>query len=196
MGEPIQSFTDLRVYQMACDLDLEVFLETKSWPREEKYSLVDQIRRSSRSIGANLAESWAKRRYPAHFVSKLTDADGELQETMHWLKATDKVGTGSADLRQPVGALCFGRVSWVTEELVWAGSVRFWRSRQKRCARATWHVSRSLGQTEPPFRRSGGPIVGSGDWDCGYSFVASPAAIFWRRAWGAGVHKERWPSNA
>jgi four helix bundle protein len=52
----------------------------------EDYSLTDQIRRSSRSIGANIAESWAKRRYPAHFLSKLTDADGELQETLHWLK--------------------------------------------------------------------------------------------------------------
>ena len=55
------------------------------WPAEERYSLTDQIRRSSRSIGANLAEAWAKRRYPAHFLSKLTDADGELQETRHWL---------------------------------------------------------------------------------------------------------------
>jgi len=62
-----------------------VFEETKRWPREEKYALIDQIRRSSRSIGANIAEAWAKRRYPAHFVSKLTDADGELQETRHWL---------------------------------------------------------------------------------------------------------------
>ena len=92
MGEPIQSFKELRVYQMACDLDYQVFLETKSWPREEKYSLVDQIRRSSRAIGANLAESWAKRRYPAHFLSKLTDADGELQETLHWLASARACG--------------------------------------------------------------------------------------------------------
>lgn len=49
------------------------------------YALTDQIRRSSRSVGANLAEAWAKRRYPAHFISKLTDADAELQETLHWL---------------------------------------------------------------------------------------------------------------
>jgi four helix bundle protein len=58
---------------------------TKAWPKEETYSLIDQIRRSSRSVGANIAEGWAKRRYPAHFLSKLTDADGELQETQHWL---------------------------------------------------------------------------------------------------------------
>ena len=57
----------------------------KNWPREEKYALKDQVRRSSRSVGANIAEAWAKRRYPSHFVSKLCDADGELQETSHWL---------------------------------------------------------------------------------------------------------------
>ena len=85
MGEQISTFKGLRVYQLACELDELIFQETKQWPREEKYALIDQIRRSSRAIGANIAESWAKRRYPAHFVSKLTDADGELQETMHWL---------------------------------------------------------------------------------------------------------------
>lgn len=85
MGERISTFKELRVYQMACELDERVFAETKTWPADEKFALVDQIRRSSRAIGANIAESWAKRRYPAHFVSKLTDADGELQETMHWL---------------------------------------------------------------------------------------------------------------
>lgn len=58
---------------------------SKSFPKGEMYSLTDQALRSSRSIGANLAEAWAKRRYPAHFVSKLTDSDGELQETRHWL---------------------------------------------------------------------------------------------------------------
>ena len=69
-----------------------VFEETKRWPREEKYALIDQIRRSSRSIGANIAEAWAKRRYPAHFISKLSDADGELQETRHWLGRALKCG--------------------------------------------------------------------------------------------------------
>ena len=85
MGEPIRGFEDLRVYQESCALDLAIHEETKRWPKEEKFALIDQIRRSSRSIGANIAESWAKRRYAAHFVSKLTDADGELQETQHWL---------------------------------------------------------------------------------------------------------------
>ena len=85
MSERINSFKELRVYKEACCLDVMIFEETKRWPREEKYALIDQVRRSSRSIGANIAEAWAKRRYPAHFVSKLTDSDGELQETEHWL---------------------------------------------------------------------------------------------------------------
>src|SRR3954470_16905151 len=85
MSERINSFKELRVYREACDLDYAIFTETKRFPKEEMYSLTDQIRRASRSIGANIAEAWAKRRYPAHFVSKLTDSDGELQETRHWL---------------------------------------------------------------------------------------------------------------
>lgn len=85
MSERINSFMELRVYHDACALDLAVFEISKTFPREELYSLTDQVRRSSRAVGANIAESWAKRRYPAHFVSKLSDSDGELQETRHWL---------------------------------------------------------------------------------------------------------------
>jgi four helix bundle protein len=86
MPQKIVSVEDLNSYQEAFRLQQAVFRLTKTWPREELYSLIDQIRRSSRSIGANLSEAWAKRRYPAHFESKLTDADAELQETLHWLK--------------------------------------------------------------------------------------------------------------
>jgi four helix bundle protein len=85
MNAAIETFEDLDTYRAACELDFAVFETTKSWPKEEMYSLTDQVRRSSRSIGANIAEAWAKRRYPAHFTSKLTDADAELQETLHWL---------------------------------------------------------------------------------------------------------------
>jgi len=85
MAESIRSFHDLRVYQQGFTLQQEIFRISKLWPKVEKYALTDQVRRSSRSIGANIAESWAKRAYPAHFISKLTDADGELQETDHWL---------------------------------------------------------------------------------------------------------------
>ena len=66
-------------------LAMEIFNISKQWPAEEKYSLTDQIRRSSRSVCSNLRESWAKRRYEAHFISKLTDADGENSETDTWL---------------------------------------------------------------------------------------------------------------
>ena len=83
-----ESYRDLKVYQTAFELQQLIFVLTKKFPREELYSLTDQIRRSSRSIGANIAESWQKRRYPAHFVSKLSDADGEHAETRHWLDIT------------------------------------------------------------------------------------------------------------
>ena len=81
----VMAFLDLRVYQAAFQLQQEIFLESKSFPSEEKYSLTDQIRRSSRSIGANIAEGWKKRRYEAHFIVKLTDSDAETAETQHWL---------------------------------------------------------------------------------------------------------------
>ena len=85
MSDRIRSFKDLRVYQKAFSLQQKIFEISKGFPKEEIYSLTDQIRRSSRSIGANLAEAWQKRRYPAHFVSKLSDSDGEQAETQHWL---------------------------------------------------------------------------------------------------------------
>jgi four helix bundle protein len=85
MADPIASFHDLRVYKSAIELQQVIFQISKAWPHEEKFSLTDQVRRSSRSIGANIAESWAKRNYPSHFISKLSDADGELQETSHWI---------------------------------------------------------------------------------------------------------------
>ncbi len=81
-----QSFRELVVYQKSRQLAQEILALTASFPQEEKFSLTDQIRRSSRAIGANLAEAWAKRRYEKHFLSKLTDADGEQMETQHWLQ--------------------------------------------------------------------------------------------------------------
>lgn len=82
----VNSFRDLIVYQKSRQLAKDIFEATKPFPREEMYSLTDQIRRSSRSIGAQIAEAWAKRSYERHFVSKLTDADGEQHETQHWLE--------------------------------------------------------------------------------------------------------------
>ena len=87
-----ESFRDLIVYRKARELSLEVFEITKTFPKEERFSLTDQIRRSSRSIGAQIAEAWAKRRYERHFISKLTDADAEQQETQHWLETAIDCG--------------------------------------------------------------------------------------------------------
>ena len=84
MGAPkqeIRTFRDLRVYQAAMDLGMEIFELTKNFPKEETYSLVDQMRRSSRSVCTNLSEAWRKRRYRAAFVSKLSDSESESAET-------------------------------------------------------------------------------------------------------------------
>jgi four helix bundle protein len=79
------SFKDLKVYKMAFSLAMDIFEITKGFPKEEKYSLTDQIRRSSRSVCSNIAEGYRKRRYPKHFTSKMTDADGEASETSTWI---------------------------------------------------------------------------------------------------------------
>jgi four helix bundle protein len=85
MVKRIENFRDLEVYKKAFALQQDIFELTKSFPKEEPYSLTDQIRRSSRSVGSNIAEAWQKRRYIQHFVSKLSDSDGEQAETQHWL---------------------------------------------------------------------------------------------------------------
>ncbi|MEQ8766405.1 MAG: four helix bundle protein [Planctomycetota bacterium] len=77
---------DLEVYSRARKLAFELFVASQSWPREEKYSLVDQVRRSSRSVGAQLAEAWGKRRYVRSFTAKLVDARAEQLETVHWIE--------------------------------------------------------------------------------------------------------------
>ena len=88
----VNRFNELEVYQLARKLSLSIFQDTKNFPKEEMYSLNDQIRRSSRSVGAQIAEAWAKRRYEKHFISKLTDADGEQQETRHWIETAFDCG--------------------------------------------------------------------------------------------------------
>ncbi|MEO6783651.1 MAG: four helix bundle protein [Bradyrhizobium sp.] len=87
MSERISGFKNLRVYQLAFELQQEIFETSKRFPVEERYALTDQIRRASRSIGASISEARQKRRYIAHFINKLTDADGEHAETHHWLDA-------------------------------------------------------------------------------------------------------------
>jgi four helix bundle protein len=99
----IRHFADLIVWQKSFALGLTIYEVSKSWPKEERYSLTDQVRRSSRSVGANIAEVGGKRRYEAHFVSKLTDADAELHETEHWLRYASAHGylteTGLGDMK-------------------------------------------------------------------------------------------------
>ena len=85
----VNDFRELKVYKEARTLSSMIFEVTRDFPKSENYSLTDQIRRSSRSIGAQIAEAWAKRRYPKHFISKLTDASAEQQETIHWLEISN-----------------------------------------------------------------------------------------------------------
>jgi four helix bundle protein len=88
----IRHFRELEVYKLATESAMRIFEASKGFPVEEKYSLIDQIRRSSRSVCANIAEGWRKRRYPNAFVSKLSDADAESAETQVWLEFALKCG--------------------------------------------------------------------------------------------------------
>jgi four helix bundle protein len=86
MGEPIKSFRDLKVWQKAMDAAMDIYALTLNFPKDERYALSDQIRRSSRSVAANIAEAWHKRRYPAHWISKLSDSQSEAAETQTHLE--------------------------------------------------------------------------------------------------------------
>lgn len=99
-------FQDLGVYKKARSLSREVSLASKSFPADEKFSLTDQLRRASRSMGAQIAEAWAKRKYEKHFISKLTDADGEQMGTQHWLTCAFDCGYLSREETQRLGELC------------------------------------------------------------------------------------------
>jgi four helix bundle protein len=79
------SFKGLKVYRLSYELAMDIFEISKNFPKEEKYSLTDQIRRSSRSVCSNIAEAYRKRRYPKNFTSKISDADGEASETVVWI---------------------------------------------------------------------------------------------------------------
>ena len=85
MSNYVKHFRDLEVYKKQREVSKGVFRLSNNFPAEERFSLTDQIRRSPRSVGAQIAEAWGKRLYPKHFISKLTDADGEQLETQHWL---------------------------------------------------------------------------------------------------------------
>ena len=90
MKKLVRTHRDLEVYQLAFDAAMQVFNLSKSFPKQERYSLTDQIRRSSRSVCSNMAEAWRKRRYEAAFVSKLNDSEAEAAETQTWIEFSVK----------------------------------------------------------------------------------------------------------
>jgi four helix bundle protein len=94
----IQRHTELDVYKKSFDVAMQIFEASKAYPKEEQYSLTDQIRRSSRSVSANLAEAWRKRRYEAAFIAKLSDAEAEAAESQVWLEFAVKCGYIDRDL--------------------------------------------------------------------------------------------------
>jgi four helix bundle protein len=102
---PVQSVKDLTVYRKGFDLAMRIYFVTKEFPSEERFALTSQIRRSSRSVCLNLREAWAKRRYEAHFISKLTDADGESNETDSSLDFAWKCGFITQQLHHELVAL-------------------------------------------------------------------------------------------
>jgi len=102
----IESAKDLNVYKLAYELAMKLFAITKSFPEEEKYALTSQIRRSSRSVCMNLREAWAKRRYEAHFVSKLTDCDGEANETDSCIDFSRDCDYLSAEIHDALSKQC------------------------------------------------------------------------------------------
>lgn len=88
----VRRVQDLRIYGIAFEVAMRIFEASKSWPKAETFALTDQARRSSRAVCANLAEAWAKRRYPRHFIAKLSDAHAEAAETEVWVSFAERCG--------------------------------------------------------------------------------------------------------
>jgi four helix bundle protein len=119
----IRKHTDLEVYQRAFAAAMKVFESSKQFPAEERYSLTDQIRRSSRSVCSNLAEAWRKRRYEAAFISKLNDSEGEAAETQVWLQFATECGCLNRDtariLYREYDAILGMLVKMITNPAAW-----------------------------------------------------------------------------
>lgn len=105
MADRIHTHKELHVYQNAMEAAMEIFSLTKSFPMEERYSMIDQMRRSSRSVCANIAEAWRKRRYQAAFVAKLNDAESEASETQVWLEFAQKCNYLSREAEKRLDAM-------------------------------------------------------------------------------------------
>jgi four helix bundle protein len=123
----IKDYHDLRVYQLAFESAVQIFELSKAFPREETYSLTDQIRRSSRSVCSNIAEAWRKRRYPASFISKLSDSDAEAAETLVWLDFALRCGYLSAqrhgELTDHYNHICAQLTTMMNDPDAWCKSV-------------------------------------------------------------------------
>lgn len=121
----VTHFRQLRVYQLAFDAAMKIYELSKGWPKEEKYSLTDQARRASRSVCANIAEAWRKRRYVAHFVSKLSDSDSEAAESQSWLDFALRCGYISEEvykeLDQQYETIGGGLVKMMSDPERWCG---------------------------------------------------------------------------
>jgi four helix bundle protein len=122
----IKDFRELRVYQTAFESAMDIFHLSTKWPTEERYSLTNQIRRSSRSVCANIAEAWRKRRYPASFVSKMSDADGEAGETLVWLDFGLRCGYLPSESHAPLVAtsdhICAQLVTMINQSDKWCSA--------------------------------------------------------------------------
>jgi len=123
----IQSYKELRVYQAAMQAARRIFELSKSFPAEEKYSLTDQIRKASRSVCSNIGEAWRKRRYRAHFISKLSDSEGEAEETRVWLEISLNCGYRSnadaSDLDQKYDRILAQLVNMINHPEQWVISI-------------------------------------------------------------------------
>ena len=121
----IKTFRDLWIYRAAFEAAMEIFEHPKGWPKEERYALTDQIRRASRSICANVAEAWRKRRYPKHFITKLSDADAEVAEVRCWLEFASACDYLSAKDTEPFTRqyhrITAGLVKMMTATDKWCG---------------------------------------------------------------------------
>lgn len=102
----VDSYKDLLIYNKARELSREIYQISKDFPSDESYSLTSQIWRSSRSVGAQIAEAWAKRFYKKHFISKLTDSDAEVNETEHWIDIAYDCGYLSQENKQRLTEEC------------------------------------------------------------------------------------------
>ena len=114
MSDKVETHCDLQVYRKAFEAAMRLFVFSKGFPKEETYSLVDQMRRSSRSVCANLAEAWRKRRYEAAFISKLSDSESETAETQVWIEFAVRCGY----LDRDTAAALFREYDEITRMLV------------------------------------------------------------------------------